>query len=1033
MEKLRSEKRWSVWKRTTNDSKHFIVPFFSLAQRSSASDPSNWIYFSAAKQLQSNHPDEVAGIGFFLAPLKDPCTLSLCEITLGQSDVAEGILSQFNGTYEEVSQKGKIHRIFCYVNVSGLNASGYDAGMFPVRNLEKQITVHLGIHSKHFAVCSGNVVSPDNVITDQTMNVLWLLGHYMEDPDECGPWIITAPTINVQERLTAARQSEKGTEFSQLYDQGDTSSYNDKDAANKALVDMLCYWLTPADGDLIDQAFRDSALYHQDEWEKTIEDTTYGKKIIQNAVDECVTFYLPENEQLYATPISDGWPVGSEIKFISFDEDIRTPDDALRRLQEKRAASPSIGALLETSNIIKTTDKGIAEQLQSQLEACLRNEHTDPLVADVYRELLETVRSKDISRHIMDIFNDAIQSSEYTGKVTVLPIMCGIGKSTAISHKIFDTLSRNDTDGLLIITDRVDRINEYIDQHERYPKMTAFFNAHRNDICLLSAETMAEELPKQQYCKVLLMTTQHFYNLPLDEVRGLTTWGSENNLYPRSLVLFDEDPEVASVFEIKMSDMDEVATAIREGLPASPDFRERKDLCIKFWEKIREAFKDVSDRMDREYQGKAFYFFQTFSLPDKFLVDRFLDLVEEHKDRINSYRNDPDDSVDTLIKKTLKLMKSNVLVCARDDSSNQKTSFSFLLDNAPHIRALVSDRTHVFILDGTADVSPNYDLHPDLYYRADSPIDRDLDILHIHAVDMKCGASTLRKMKTDKRKELVSSVVELAQKYDVHDNKKPAVFTYKSVESYFYRAFGKEYVAHFKNIAGRNEFRELSVIIQVGLNHFSPEKHILFHMATDPTFRDELLEKSHEEQHKVIQHEGKTKTSLTWAFLYRVILADIEQNLFRGKIRNYDVLSDVLGQEAGASRKEYHYVICYSFSYYPQLFQMLKDRFEPHNADVSIREKDLAQVIREHFARLTSEGYEYKETNVCKFINDLRKLNPDTVYSSSDLKTEMQLSDTQYKNIIKIKLVAAVLKQITVKRGQYRVGNLFSQPEMKDL
>lgn len=68
--------------------------------------------------------------------------------------------------------------------------------------------------------------------------------------------------------------------------------------------------------------------------------------------------------------------------------------------------------------------------------------------------------------------------------VTVLPIRCGLGKSTYIRHKISDTL-RNGSSGLIVITDAIDRMTEYVGGDDI---LGQFIQRNQSKIALLKRE-----------------------------------------------------------------------------------------------------------------------------------------------------------------------------------------------------------------------------------------------------------------------------------------------------------------------------------------------------------------------------------------------------------------------------------------------------------------------------------------------------------------------------------------------------------------
>ena len=1104
MKNLKLEKRWGIWKRIINkDGKVSKVPFRNLKQPASSNDQNTWIEYETANQLLSNNPRNVAGLSFFLRPFEPfekEATVSLCGIDIDahdaeKNDIAEEILQLFENTYAERSPSGKGYHIICYVHTQALFTEEFNLDNYRMRNDEYELEVYVGANTNRYFTYTGDMVSASDTITDQTENVIKILKKYMTQREQkqkhqgkiLSSGVQTLKPIPIEkeeilELLERARRSKNGEKFIKLYDQGDWSDYkeNKQSAADLALCGMLCYWLGP-NPEAIDEAFRGSALF-RDKWDRKLRDSTYGMETIRKAIkssdgeyyssQSMIQYAMRRNNAANAeekmeeeeTESSSEAVKDDDSGVVVFSDEYGSKEEFFKKWRERRPREKTAKDILTNAEIFKVTDPDIVRQFLKQLRIATRREKTPPILANAYREIiLSVMKTNDLSRPLKDIFNRISMNKEAEGIAIVQPIMCGLGKSTAISHKIFEVLDSDDNDGLLIITDRKSRLDNYIHQTNRYPAMTAFFDEHRDDICVLTGETMEEELPRQHYCKVLLMTTQHFYNLPLEEVQKLTTWGEEE--YPRSLIFFDEDPEVARIIEISRDDLDQVTTAIGEGLPASDRFAESKQFCKDFWNRVVGVFTKVSEELDVKYKGKAFCYFHTFETLDPYELERFQSLINDHTGDLNYRRRKNEEGIEIKIKKTIQLLGSTALVCSRDDTSSQKTSFSILEDRTPHIKALATEHTRVLILDATAHISPNYELHPDFFQEYGMPHDHGLPTLNLHTFNMSCGSSTLKKMKAPEMKQFVSAIKELALTYNTGDPKKIGLFTYKSIQEKFYTEFEEKYVEHFENIVGKNDFMELDEIVQVGLNHFTPEKYILYKMALQPDFAEQLLASSPEEQNTLVQSEGKRKQSDTWNIIARFICADIEQNVFRGSIRSYD-LFDSLGNieednenseddssedmdieehgdedddeflqipelEEKSPKNEYHYLLCYSSEFYPMIFPMLYQRFTPLGGKVT-QEINLAVLAQEYMKKLRKQGIEYEGTNAYKLIHGLRVLDVNRVYSAQEVKSAAGLTENQFRGLQKIPFINCLLSEIRTGFGKYLVGSLFTLDELRD-
>lgn len=93
---------------------------------------------------------------------------------------------------------------------------------------------------------------------------------------------LTSDMIEIIEKI---RQSKNGELFSVLFDRGDISRYKDDDSkADLALCGMFAFWFNK-DARKMDEAFRASALYRDDKWDKMHSPTqTYGEMTIEKAI-----------------------------------------------------------------------------------------------------------------------------------------------------------------------------------------------------------------------------------------------------------------------------------------------------------------------------------------------------------------------------------------------------------------------------------------------------------------------------------------------------------------------------------------------------------------------------------------------------------------------------------------------------------------------------------------------------------------------------------------------------------------------------
>lgn len=668
----------------------------------------------------------------------------------------------------------------------------------------------------------------------------------------------------------------------------------------------------------------------------------------------------------------------------------------------------------------------------------------DPLVNKVVIELLNQLIANDQAGTIQLHFDLLEQEESSRKQVQVLPFMCGTGKSCAISLQILRTLVRPDSAGLLVITDRKDRLDDYVHPTKYYPAVSEYLDAHKDEYCLITGETMAEEISRQNRCRVLLTTTQHFHNLPLRAISELKFWGKEK--HPRSLVLFDEEPMIAEFKDILLSDLDDVNSAFKYGFPRTPEMSEKKEFCVSFWKKIEQDIRDFIEPLEKQNQGKAYYVLMNLESPDPKEEQRFHTIIRTVKKDLDDFRgrNEP---IVSRIEQVLHFYHEPVLVCLRDDSNKLHTSMCRLQDNSENFKALMSEKTMVIILDGTAEVCPNYDLHPELFARPRSAFYKhSLQGLTIHTYHKYSGLSSFRKLHPLEKRNFCLSVKEAVEEYG--ESSKVALFCRLGMEGYFKRCFTPGLVGHFNALAGKNFYKKCSRIAQVGLNHQRAEKYILYSMAIDPEFRDELINASLDKQHEMI-NACKQKDSKTWDIMCRFICSDIEQNLFRGTIRTYPTLqvfelihnkkkagkvdvneySEEISEELRHLIGDYHFFLFFNLHQYQRVVELLQKRFEPLGGRIECNEKSsLVFMFQEHVKHIEEGRLTYKDTNLAKLIRGLEKLDPAKEYKRSDIAAVAGLTGTQFNKIQQSEMGKKLLTYINVKHGIYQTKTLLQEP-----
>ena len=357
MNTLQQEKRWCLWRRETRkDGTPSKVPYNADGNRAKSDDPRTWIDFQLAQMMDDGEQYNGIGVFFGRVPGVDG-SINLCGIDIdgdhnGDSGAHNGleaeVLQLFKDTYAEKSPSGTgAHVLFTvdparvpHVTVTakdGTTSIKLDPRYY-LKNPSNGLEFYAGGWTNRFFTFTGDRVSAGDAITDQTDALLTFLDRFMRRPERAARTTHTrvqtsTPTtdgnpVNVEKRLNVARNAKNGDDFRKLYDLGDTSKYNgDDSAADAGLCAMLAFYL---DGDpaLIDDAFRNSALYRS-KWDERHGAQTYGEMTIAKAVDTLTDVYHEPRFKYRPTNSADLTDAGNAEVFTAMYGDVLRWCDAL--------------------------------------------------------------------------------------------------------------------------------------------------------------------------------------------------------------------------------------------------------------------------------------------------------------------------------------------------------------------------------------------------------------------------------------------------------------------------------------------------------------------------------------------------------------------------------------------------------------------------------------------------------------------------------------------------------------------------------
>lgn len=556
--------------------------------------------------------------------------------------------------------------------------------------------------------------------------------------------------------------------------------------------------------------------------------------------------------------------------------------------------------------------------------------------------------------------------------VAVFPLPCGTGKSEYIRYLISDALIKGY--GLIVITDEIDRLNGYTKSTNE--ELQTYLEKNQDRIALLKSETISTEIKTVHKKPIILMSTQRYFSLDLLELKNFTN--------SRKKIVFDEKPYIFEIEKITINKLNMVDTVLKEVLDDTVNQSEKETL-IECWSSISSKLQNElknNEKLNDSYKRELF-----FKLDGNAYTNIFYKNIKNYKSIIKKFNPDAIKTIEAV----KQLLTEGIITSQKmkyKTSGNKYDNYFTVLKN--NIDKLTAVNAKVYILDGTADISPEYKLKK-INIIDCSEFKRDLSKLTINIVDVNTSKERLTKAGS-KTENLIKTLIAYIHSLPLNID---TVFIYKAISSKFVNEFKN--INWFGNIKGTNQYRNINHICQVGLNRYSDLTYVLYANAIGQ-FNDENKELINR------IYDLETIDNIRC----NLILADLEQNIYRSKIRNTN------------NKEKCVYTLICNFNEqnnliedYKPLIEIIKSRYENLGATVNLIDTPTEFKILKIKERNTKN-----KSSVQKFIDWLNFQPKGKVFKRADLMTELKISKSQFKDI-KDSGVLNALK--TNKQGIYQV------------
>lgn len=637
----------------------------------------------------------------------------------------------------------------------------------------------------------------------------------------------------------------------------------------------------------------------------------------------------------------------------------------------------------------------------------------------------------DFDEKQIQFFKDTfeiITHNKNTSKVTCFSTRCGIGKSTFIHTFMHCCIGdycygvRHEPQGLVVITDSIKRLEELSNSNKDRIEAEKYWGEifeewgiedhykefERNVIVLKSDEPFKEQLIKQHYRPIVLLSTQRYFMLT-DSVRDqLFSFTYNGKPMKRDIVIFDECPQFSETITINSYKLSRIESALYDGL--SDEVQDKEFVVREF-----KAFKDrLLDQMDEK---------------EKLLKDSNV-IIYWKDERYSSITPNDDllfkvlsENMESLTKQYNCILKD--MYCLKEIAKhgaifnsvkkkygNYERSFIMVMDNRDYF--YLGQDKKFFVFDATADIDPHYDLdYVEIINgeKYNKPLDMSITNVRIPtSKNVLCKGSKNSKLTTN----VIVNYLKKQLKHGIGKQRDILVIVYSDLLQRFQKEF--DYVGYFGNLKGFNDFKNLYRMAHIGMNRFPNMAYFFIYCGCHMEVYEKLKKLSEEESLKFFdslsKNHNKEYENIITQTMLRCMLADFEQNIFRLAIRNY---------------KNTDHVHIWTFyntedSLYNELSQMIEERYLQYGVEFEYEDTPEEFKIEKVKSRKPPEGK--KMTNAQKIISWCEHKEKGTIFKVSELLSDTGLSNNSFKETRKSNTIIKNMfdEMKTDKQGYYKIS-----------
>lgn len=450
-------------------------------------------------------------------------------------------------------------------------------------------------------------------------------------------------------------------------------------------------------------------------------------------------------------------------------------------------------------------------------------------------------------------------------RMTVFPARCGLGKSTFLRILIKSWLTDNRDRGLIIVTDNLQRLSELNDENEY-------------KIAYLTAQNKTTEIIRQNYCPILLISTQRFFQM--ESIEPFLKYKCGDSEFARDTVIFDETPYFYEDGEIGIDELNVLHSALNEGLTDLVD-SDTKKWALEQYDTYRNRMIEIIKSLEQERNRTTYLFYQPTK--DNITDDdkKLYELLNDNSEIFNKYP-----STKRILDDIEYFMKNGGFFSSFKLKDNNTYHKSFMIRKS-FLHKFLFGKVKTFVFDATADISELYPYDADwLELLECKEFNVPLNFLNIHIIDVNTSRNALlvkndKRVKTDAIKDYIAKM-----EFDTDDT---LLISYKALLDdgrFDDIGFSKSNSLYFGNTKGFNHKKDCHTLIQVGLNRQSDIKYLLNFLSNNDDFELRVKNDITNVQRNIKEIDTLLKSDLVNSYMSAEVVADFIQNLFRTKARD---------------------------------------------------------------------------------------------------------------------------------------------------